>query len=371
MLLCLVAAPAFAREDGIDRYATKFIAENRIPGLSLAVVRDGKVLKAAGYGYANLEWKSPAAADTVYEIGSITKTFTAQALMMLVEERKLALDDTLGDRLDGAPVAWRALTLRQLLTHTAGLKDWEGPRLLDFHREWTPAEYMELMGKYPLDFAPGTKWAYSNTSYPLLGLVIARASGKPFDVFMGERVFTPLGMSDTRMARPLEIVARRASGYVDDNGTLRRGEPLRPRIVEPNGAILSTVLDLAKWQQLLLGSTLLSRESLETTWTKVKLADGSDFPSGLGVFVDAANGHRLLANNGSTPGGFSSVFYHYPEDKLSVFVLCNVDRGDAVNRIATHVAGVYEPALAKAESSASASRSPRPVASRSNAARNR
>src|SRR6185503_2527225 len=138
-LACPLLGPAQA--DEVDTFVAAFIDKHNIPGLSLAVVRDGKVVKAAGYGLANLELGSPATAETAWEIGSITKHFTAEAVMLLVQDGKLGLGDTLGQHLDGVPPAWQPLTLRQLLTHTSGLKDWETEGLLDFHREYTDAEY--------------------------------------------------------------------------------------------------------------------------------------------------------------------------------------------------------------------------------------
>jgi len=346
LIALLLACPLLGstKADEVDTYTAGFIEKHKIPGLSLAVVQDGKVVKAAGYGFANLELHSPATADTVWEIGSITKHFTAEAVMLLVQDGKLGLDDTLGQHLTGVPAAWQPLTLRQLLTHTSGLKDWETEGLLNFHREYTDAEYIALMSPFALDFRPGERWSYTNTAYPLLGMVVARVSGKPFDEFVMERIFKPMGMG-SRFNHPLEIVPHRASGYVDDGGRLRKGDPLRPRIVEPNGAILSTVLDLAKWARAFEDGVLLKRESLVQMMTPVRLNDGSTFVSGFGIFVTQFRGHRLFLHNGSTPGGFSSVFYHYPDDKLSVFVLCNIDRGDAVNKAATRVASFFVPGL--------------------------
>jgi CubicO group peptidase (beta-lactamase class C family) len=265
--------------------------------------------------------------------------------MLLVQDDKLGLGDTLGQHLDGIPPAWQPLTLRQLLTHTSGLKDWETEALLDFHREYTDAEYIARMSPFALEFKPGERWSYTNTAYPLLGMVIARVSGKPYDEFVMERIFKPLGMGATRFNHPLEVVPHRAGGYVDEGDRVRKGEPLRPRIVEPNGAILASVLDLAKWAHAFEDGVLLKRESLLQMMTPVRLNDGSTFISGFGIFVSRFRGHRLVLHNGSTPGGFSSVFYHYPDDKLTVFVLCNIDRGDAVNRVATRVASFFVPGL--------------------------
>jgi len=336
---------ASTQADDVDTYAAAFIDKHQIPGLSLVVVQDGKVVKAAGYGFANLELHSPATTETAWEIGSITKHFTAEAVLLLVQDDKLGLGDTLGQHLDGVPPAWQPLTLRQLLTHTSGLKDWETEGLLNFHREYTDAEYIALMSPLALEFKPGERWSYTNTAYPLLGMVIARVSGKPYDEFVMERIFKPMGMGATRFSHPLEIVPHRASGYVDEGGRLRKGEPLRPRIVEPNGAILTSVLDLAKWARAFEDDVLLKRESLIQMMTPGRLNDGSTFISGFGIFVTQFRGHRLFLHNGSTPGGFSSVFYHYPDDKLTVFVLCNIDRGDAVNKVATRVASFFVPGL--------------------------
>ena len=345
MLLFACPAPTVSHADEVDAYVTHFIQAKQIPGLSLSVVRDGKLVKAAGYGLANLELNSAATPETVYEIGSITKQFTAEAVLLLVEEGRLGLDDRLGKHLSGLPPAWQGLTLRQMLSHTSGLKDWESANLLSFRREYTPAEYIELMSAYPLDFPPGEGWSYSNTTYPLLGLVVTQASGKPFDEFVAGRIFKPLGMGATRFSRPQDVVMQRAGGYVEETGRWRKGELLRPRVLEPNGGILSTVLDLAKWEQVLSRETLLKRSSLEAMQTPVRLPGGQSIPAGFGVFLDNFRGHRLLVHNGSTPGGFSSVFYHYPDDKLTVILLCNIDRGAAINHLATRVASFYVPGL--------------------------
>ena len=348
-LLFLRALAVPARADEIDDYVKATISQRNIPGLSLAVVRDGRLVKAAGYGFANLELAAPATPETVYEIGSITKQFTAEAIMLLVQEGKLGLDDPLGKHLDGLPIKWQPLTLRQLLTHTSGLKDWESANLLSFRRDYTPDEFIKLLSAYPLDFTPGERWSYTNTAYPLLGLVIARVSGQSYEDFVAERIFRPLGLHGTRFLHSQEIVPQRASGYVDEAGKLQKGDPRRPDLLRPNGGILSSVRDLAKWERIFSTEQVLKRASLEQMQTPVRLNNGKTFNCGFGLFMDVFHGHRLIVHNGSTAGGFSSVFYHYPDDKLTVIVLCNIDRGDAVNLIATRVASFYVPGLAIGE----------------------
>lgn len=346
IILCSpLLAQSTQKPDEVDQYVEAFIKKRGIPGLSLAVVRDGKLVKAAGYGLANLELSAPAKPETVYEIGSISKHFTAEAILLLAEEGKLKLDDPFSKYLSEAPEAWKPITLRHILAHTSGLKDWEAANVLSYRREYTADEFIKLMSPFPLDFVPGEKWAYSNTGYPLLGLVIERASGQPFEAFMTERIFKPLGMNATRFNHPSHIVPNHAGGYVDESGVLRKGEPLRPQVIAPNGGMLTTVLDMAKWEQVFYSERLLKRSSLEQMQTPVQLNDGATFNSGLGVFLDTFRGHRLILHNGSTVAGYSAVFYSYPDDKLTVIVLCNIDRGNAVNTLATRVASFYGPKL--------------------------
>jgi CubicO group peptidase (beta-lactamase class C family) len=177
ILCCPLALSQPAQKlDEVNQYVAAFIKKRNIPGLSLAVVSNGKLVKAAGYGLANLELQVPARPETVYQIGSISKHFTAEAVLLLVEEGKLGLDDPLGKYLNEAPAAWKGLTLRQLLTHTSGLKDWEAANVLSYRREYTPDEFIKLMSPFPLDFTPGEQWSYTNTAYPLLGMVIERVA---------------------------------------------------------------------------------------------------------------------------------------------------------------------------------------------------
>jgi CubicO group peptidase (beta-lactamase class C family) len=176
-------------------------------------------------------------------------------------------------------------------------------------------------------------------------MVIERVSGGSFEEFMSERIFKPLGMSATRYNHPTHIVPNHASGYVDEGGVLRKGEPLRPQVIAPNGGMLTTALDMAKWERVFYTERLLTKSSLEQMQTPVRLNSGATFNSGLGLFLDSFRGHRLILHNGSTVAGFSSVFYSYPDDKLTVIVLCNIDRGNAVNVLATRVASFYGPKL--------------------------
>jgi D-alanyl-D-alanine carboxypeptidase len=334
-----------ARADEVDRYLARFIQNHGIPALSVGVIRNGRLIKTAGYGTANLELHVVATENTAYEIGSITKQFTAEAVMLLVEEKKIGLDDPLSTYLPDVPKAWDQITIRHLLTHLSGLKDWDGTGVLSYRREYTPREYIELVAASPLDFPPGEKSVYTSAGYPLLGLVIEKVAREPYEQFVADRIFQPLGMSASRFKHPGEIVFNRAAGYVDVNGRLGNGEPLRPSIIAPSGGIISTVVDMAKWDAALASGRLLKASSMDLMVEPARLNNGRPGISGIAWFPDVFHGHRIVLHNGSTLAGFSSVVYRYLDDKLTVVVLCNIDRWNAVNVAAQHVAGIYVPGI--------------------------
>jgi CubicO group peptidase (beta-lactamase class C family) len=339
----LLTCAATLRADDIDTYVSGFIQRHKIPGAAIAVVKNGKLVKAAGYGTASLELTVPATQDTIFEIGSISKQFTAEAIMMLAEEGKLSVDDPIAKYLPESPASWLKITIRQLLTHTSGIPDWEAANLLSYRREYTPKEYIDLIGARPLDFEPGTRWGYTNSSYPLLGIVVERVSGLPFEKFVTERIFIPAGMKTARFKHPEQIVANRAAGYVDTNGELRNGEPLRPGIIAPNGGIMASAPDMAAWDIALHSGRLLKPETIRQMTRIVTLANGRPGVSGMAWFELTFRGHSMLLHNGSTMAGFSAVVYHYTTDDLGIAVLFNIDRWNAVNTVAEHIAGMFVP----------------------------
>jgi CubicO group peptidase (beta-lactamase class C family) len=324
-----------------DSLVLAFITRRNIPSAAIAVVRDGRIVKTAGYGTANLELRIPASAHSVYEVGSITKQFSAEAVMVLVEERKLALDDSLARYLPEIPDAWRGIRLRHLLTHTSGLHDWEADASLSFRREYTTSEFIALVAAHPLDFAPGTRVAYTNSAYPLLGRVIERVAGVPYERFVAERIFGPAGMTETRFRHNARLVPNRASGYVERDGVIVNGEPLRPAILAPNGGIQSTATDMARWMVALARGRLVRPSTLATMTTPARLGDGSTVGVGIGWFLADVDGHRAAVHNGSTAAGYSSVVYRYLDDDVGVVVLFNIDRFDAVNVLARSLARLY------------------------------
>jgi len=324
-----------------------------IPGVSLAIVRDGRTIKTQGYGFANIELKAPATKDTVYEIGSNTKQFTAAAIMILVDEGKVRLEDPVTKYFPEAPEAWRGITIRHLLTHSSGIQNHVAvPRWLNVFRtnltfETTPTreERLKMFFKLPLEFQPGESWAYDNTGYYLLGIVIEKASGKSYWQFLDERIFKPLGMTATRSTDPQPIVPNRASGYEWKNDHFENRPVLLPAIGFSAGSLLSTVEDMGKWDVALYGEKLLKKSSLDQMWTATMAKDGADAPFnyGFGWFIDSYHGHRLVQHSGGTPG-FSSVVYRFLEDKLTIIILTNhSDR--IVDQLAIDLAGICLPAL--------------------------
>ena len=330
----------------VDAAVTMAMGRQQIPGLSLAVVKDGTVVFARGYGLANVELNVAATPETVYEIGSITKQFTATAVMMLVEEDKIALDDKITEHLSGLPEAWTGITVRHLLTHTSGIRNVNS--LPGFARlRMTPGSQQKLvriLEASSLQFEPGSKWAYCNTGYQLLGWIIEKASGVPYATFLKERIFIPLDMQATQVNDSARIVKNRAGGYVLQEDTLKNAGYVDMSFPFSAGAIVSTVTDLTKWGLALDQGKLLKPSSFEEMWTPVRLNGGKTHGYGFGWSLNkTTNGHSMLFHGGHIVG-FRSFIVRYPEDRLTVIVLTNADFGSP-KIIASKVASFYEPDL--------------------------
>jgi len=335
VILLLSLQAAAVRVDKVDDYVKAEMQKQRIPGLSLAVVKEGKVIKAEGYGLANVEHNVPARPETVYKIASVSKQFIATGIMLLVQEGKIGLDDKVGKYLDGTPESWSGVTIRHLLTHTSGIVR-EGP---DFDPFKDQKDFDVIKSAYPLPlrFTTGEKYEYCNVGYFSLAEIIARISGKSWGDFMNERVFAPLGMTATRPTSFSAIVPNRASGYEwRDDKMQNAGEYVALR---PSGAFLSTVLDLAKWDAALYTDAVLKQSSREQMWTPVKLNSGATHPYGFGWSLEPMGNHRQVSHGGSLPG-FRSHFSRLPDDKLSIIVLTN-SGGASPEAIVRGVAAFY------------------------------
>ena len=333
--MLLVTAGSAARADKIDDYVAAQMNRQHIPGLSLAVLKDGEAVKVKGYGFANLELDTRATPQTVYQIGSMSKQFIAAGIVLLSDEGKLRLDDSIRKHLADAPDAWQPITVRHALTHTSGLVR-ETPDLQLTSR--SDIEAIRAAYATPLSFQPGEKWQYSNLGYFVLAEIISRVTQIPWPQYLQERIFGPLQMSATRTTSAEELIQRRASGYhwmdTDEyhNAQIISG-------VRPSGAFLSTALDLAKWDATLYSTKVLSPQQRELMWTPVKLNDGSEKPYGFGWEVGKLNEHRQVKHAG-TMFGFRSQMLRFPDDGLTIVVLTNATQATP-EKIALGLAGFY------------------------------
>jgi D-alanyl-D-alanine carboxypeptidase len=333
------ATPPPDSPEGVDAFVLAEMARIHIPGLSLAVVRAGKVVKAKGYGFADVERREPVTPETVFKIGSTSKQFLATGIMLLAQDGKLTVDDPISKHLAGTPPSWSSITVRHFLTHTSGVLR-EGPA---YNSGKVQPDSVVVQSAYaqPLRFPTGSQFGYCNVCYFALADVIARVSGTPWDVFLTRRVFAPQGMTTTQTttAAPVphsakgyewrEASSRHEAGYtVSSQNTALR----------PSGAFRSTVLDLAKWDAALYRDDVLTRVSREAMWTPAKLTDGTTSRYGFGWFVGSLYGRRRVGHGGNV-NGFSAEIARFPDDSLTVIVLTNKDGEDI--EIADQVASAY------------------------------
>jgi len=307
------------------------------------VVKNGKIVKAKGYGLANLELKVPAAPETIYQSGSVGKQFTATLVMMLVEEGKMSLNDPISKYIPGVPAIWKAITIRHLLTHTAGISNKLYDQI-DMRQDYSEDELVKKIAALPLDFQPGTKWNYSNPGYVMLGILIHKATGRFYGDLLKEKIFVPLGMTTARIINEADIIPNRAAGYRLVKGELKNQEWVSPALnTTADGSLYLTVYDMAKWDAALYSERLLKRSSLEQMWTPVKLTSGKTQPYGFGWGFDNVNGHHIIEHGGAWQG-FTTHIARYVDDKLTVIVLTNLAGADP-GKIAHGIAGLYNPEL--------------------------
>jgi D-alanyl-D-alanine carboxypeptidase len=340
-------------------YVKSEMKKRRIPGLSLAVLRDGRPLMRQAYGLASVELGVPATADTVYQLASTTKIFTGTAVMLLVEEGKLSLDDRVTKLLPGLPPAWRDITVRHCLTHTSGLPDVVLSDDTDEVLADTLGEALRKLAVMPLLSKPGEKWEYNQTGYVLLGMIIEKISGLSFEEFLADRFFRPLGMNATSFGDSREVVPHRSSLYslyvlrdkklVDSPDKIHATQFLYPEYIYTGAGLNTSVGDMAKWDAALSAGKILKPATLNAMWAATKLNDGTTFRLegstlgyGGGWLVDDTPGHKSVGHT----GGSATAYIRYLDDKLSVIVLTNC-QGARPEELAQGVAALYVPALAE------------------------
>ena len=294
------------------------------PGVAVIVVQDGKTLLRKGYGLADLERNVAVEPDMVFRIGSVTKQFTAVAILQLVRDGKVRLDDPLARYVPGFPGADK-VTVEHLLTHTSGIKSYTGvPSYMARLREdMTPAQIVDTVRQEPADFAPGAGWLYNNTGYVFLGMIVEQASGLSYGDYLQKHVFAPLGLAHTLLGDENRIVPRRALGYEQGpDGGLRHARYVSMTQAYAAGAIESNVDDRARWNAALLSGQAIDPGLLERAWTDFRTADGKPTGYGFGWQVGRDGGLRFLEHSGGIPG-FVSHGTLVPEKKLFVAVLHN------------------------------------------------
>jgi CubicO group peptidase (beta-lactamase class C family) len=324
------------RADGVDDFLKTEMQRQNIPGLSLVVLRNGKVIKSQGYGLADRANKIAAAPDTVYKIASVSKQFIATGIMVLAQDGRLSVDDPVRKHITDAPDAWKAITIRHLLTHTAGLV--REPPAFDPFKTTSVAELIRSAYPVPLRFTSGDKWEYSNTGYNILAEIITRAGGKPWPEFIDGRVFKPSGMTTTWPTNTTARVPNRAQGYVDNDEL--RDEP-KWLALRPGGAFLSTVMDLAKWDAMLYTDRVLTEFARRQMWTPVKLNSGETYPYGFGWMLGSRNGVKYVQHSGGMPGTRANLSRF--ENGLTIIMLMNLDDVD-IEPVVAGVAAQYLPA---------------------------
>ncbi|HEU5438122.1 MAG TPA: serine hydrolase domain-containing protein [Ktedonobacterales bacterium] len=325
----------------IDEIVRVRFAEDE-PGVAVAVASDGEVLHQAGYGMADLEWGQPVGTNTVFGIGSATKPFTATAVLLLERAGKLRLDEPVGAYLPDYHGPGAAVPLHHLLTHTSGIPNyvtlpgfWD-----DARRDRTPQEVCALIADLPLDFPPGTLYRYSNSAYHLLGMVIAAVSGMGYEEYLHQAIFAPLGMADTRVLRPEDVIPRRARGYQQEqDGGWHNADYISWTQVSAGGWLASTVEDLLRWDAALWQGRPLDADTQARMYAPVRLLSGRTEGYGFGWGLSTYRGRRVVHHAGGVPG-YTSFVGRFMEERTTFLVLSNRGGFDAAQlavRIANEV----------------------------------
>jgi CubicO group peptidase (beta-lactamase class C family) len=322
-LLLVFAASAAAQDltPKFDEYLNALLNQGRFTG-SVLISRDGKAIFSKGYGLANVEFDAPNTTETKFRLGSITKQFTAVAILLLQERGKLSVQDPICKYVDNCPTAWSEITLHHLLSHTGGVPNFTSfpeyvPKMM------MPATVEEMIARFkdkPLDFKPGEKWSYSNSGYFLLGYVVEKAGGESYESFLQKNIFDPLKMTSTGYDHHDIILKKRATGY-----SLVKGKTVNSAFIDMTqpysaGALYSTVGDLFLWNEALYSGKVLSPKSSEAMMTPVK----NNY--GYGVGIEAKANHKMVSHGGGI-NGFSTFLARFTDEKVTIVVLRNADFG--------------------------------------------
>lgn len=348
LLTASATTPAQSRRLRVDSYVKEEMAKLHIPGAAVAVLRNGRTELMKGYGVADIQRNLTAKPDTMFQIASTTKPFTAMAVLMLVEDGKVSLDEKASKYLTWLPQLYGDVTVRHLLTHTSGVnRDVRTANVDNF----TPNEFKRRFAAAPASFSPGERWEYSNNGYILLGMLIEAVGGKSYGEFLAQRVFRPLGMKNTRYNEPPGAAKNRAVGYDWLDNTYKPSPNFHGGYA--GGGLVSSVADLAKWAQALDAGRLLKPSTFGQMWTPVNLRGGQQLSFefrgersgyGFGWFIMTYKGHKLITHGG-TVSGFSGQVHRFVNDGITIIVLTNsksgADRIGYAEVLANGIANLY------------------------------
>lgn len=347
--LCLARSGAQAQEKltQVDQFVLAERERQKIPGISIAVIEGGKVIKAQGYGFANVEHRVAVTPETIFQSGSMGKQFTSAAVMLLVEDGKISLSDSITKYFPDAPAHFRPITVRHLLTHTSGIPDYtEGT--LDFRKDYTEDELLKFAYELKPEFPAGARWNYSNTGYVLLGVLIHKASGQFYGDVLRDRVFAALGMTTARIISEEDIVMNRAAGYRLVKGEVKNQEWVAPKLnTSADGSLYFTARDLIAWDEGLRAHAILKPESWAQIFEPVKLNSGRSYPYGFGWEVKKVNGHLVHRHAGSWQG-FETDIVRFPDDGLTVIALTNLAQANP-EKFTDGIVEILAPQLAPPE----------------------
>lgn len=299
-------------------------------GVAVAVIKDGQLAHGKGYGLANLEWSIPVQPDTVFGLASLTKQFTATAILLLEQQGLLRLEDPVTRFLPNYPTQGHTITVAHLLTHTSGIVPYneiDNFFALYLRKQFSHEEILALFQDLPLEFAPGTRYKYNNSGYYLLGMIIEILSGKKYEQFLQEQIFAPVGMQDTHYMWNEVVIPRRAGGYVKIEQGYRIVPYLDMTIPFSGGAIGSTLTDLVRWDAALEQGQVLSKPLLKRMYTPTLLANGTTTEYGFGWGVGDYRGHRVVYHQGEI-NGFLTFLARFLDDAVTVILLSNANGRD-------------------------------------------
>ena len=326
----------------IDSAIRSAMETRQIPGLQVAVMKYGLVLKKGNYGYANLEDRVLVTDSTLFSIAGISQAFTCAGILLLMEDNKLKIDDSLGKYLDSIPASWAGITLRQLMNHSSGLpNDWYHDDNFFYTRK-SDVALLAALKEESLKFQPGSAWNEDCGTF-ILGMIIAKVSGESYPAFMKHRIFDKLGMANSRINDPEGIIVNRAAGYRFTDQQILHGRQISAAAqMRGDVGVLSTVSDLLKWYQALQDSSLLKKSSLDLMFAPGILKDSNKTGYGFGWSLTPYRDHALISHTGSFRTGFDAIMEFYPEDHVCIIILCNLQNAK-INQVSKDIIGLFNP----------------------------